>query len=157
ERRAPLHWAVDRGHFDMVDLLLCKDADVNAKTTRVVLSVCQNTRNYVLPVSVGIQQVTDTFQQFILNLGEEEATNIISKLVFYLSIGSNDYIHYYLLNVSRVQSLYLPWTFNQLLATTIKQELKNLYNANVRKVIVMGLAPIGCTPHYLWQYQSKNG
>ncbi|KAF6163929.1 hypothetical protein GIB67_024784 [Kingdonia uniflora] len=33
----------------------------------------------------------------------------------------------------------------------------NLYNANVRKVKVMGLAPIGCTPHYLWQYQSKNG
>ncbi|KAF6140810.1 hypothetical protein GIB67_042223 [Kingdonia uniflora] len=104
-----------------------------------------------------IQQVTDTFQQFILNLGEEEATNIISKSVFYLSIGSNDYIHYYLLNVSRVQSLYFPWTFNQFLATTVKQELKNLYNANVRKVIVMGLAPIGCAPHYLWQYQSKNG
>ncbi|KAF6166406.1 hypothetical protein GIB67_034957 [Kingdonia uniflora] len=57
ERRAPLHWAVDRDHFDMVDLLLRKDADVNAK---------------------------------------------------------------------------------------------NLYNANVRKVIVMELAPIGCTPHYLW-------
>ncbi|KAF6152888.1 hypothetical protein GIB67_002973 [Kingdonia uniflora] len=34
---------------------------------------------------------------------------------------------------------------------------KNLYNANVRKVIVMWLAPIGCAPHYLWQYQSKNG
>ncbi|KAF6136196.1 hypothetical protein GIB67_001605 [Kingdonia uniflora] len=31
EGRTPLHWAVDRGHFDMVDLLLRKDADVNAK------------------------------------------------------------------------------------------------------------------------------
>lgn len=35
--------------------------------------------------------------------------------------------------------------------------MQNLYNANVRKVIVMGLAPIGCTPHYLWQYGSENG
>ena len=35
--------------------------------------------------------------------------------------------------------------------------MQNLYNANVRKVVVMGLAPIGCTPHYLWQYGSENG
>lgn len=34
---------------------------------------------------------------------------------------------------------------------------QNLYNANVRKVVVMGLAPIGCAPYYLWLYHSKNG
>ncbi|KAF5183578.1 GDSL esterase/lipase [Thalictrum thalictroides] len=104
-----------------------------------------------------MQQVADTFQQFTINLGEAAATDLISKSVFYLSIGSNDYIHYYLRNVSRVQTLYLPWSFNQLLVTTVKQELKNLYNANVRRMVVMGLAPIGCAPHYLWQYNSKNG
>ncbi|OVA00969.1 Lipase [Macleaya cordata] len=103
------------------------------------------------------QQAMDTFDQFILSLGEEAATDIISKSVFYLSIGSNDFIHYYLRNVSRVQSLYLPWSFSQLLVTTVKQDLKSLYNANVRRIVVMGLAPIGCAPHYLWQYNSKNG
>ncbi|KAL5996879.1 hypothetical protein ACLOJK_007802 [Asimina triloba] len=35
--------------------------------------------------------------------------------------------------------------------------LQNLYNANVRKVVIMGLAPLGCTPHYLWEYNSKGG
>lgn len=34
---------------------------------------------------------------------------------------------------------------------------QNLYNLNVRKMVVMGLAPIGCAPHYLWQYGSENG
>lgn len=34
---------------------------------------------------------------------------------------------------------------------------QNLYNVNVRKVVVMGLAPIGCAPHYLWEYGSENG
>ncbi|KAI3953450.1 hypothetical protein MKW92_006962 [Papaver armeniacum] len=29
--RSPLHWAVDRGHLDMVELLLSKNADVNAQ------------------------------------------------------------------------------------------------------------------------------
>ncbi|XP_042505976.1 GDSL esterase/lipase At5g08460-like [Macadamia integrifolia] len=104
-----------------------------------------------------IQQATDTFQHLILNLGEEAANTIISQSVFYLSIGSNDYIHYYLRNISGVQSLYLPWSFNQFLTSTIKQELKNLYNSNVRKVVVMGLAPLGCAPHYLNQYNSTNG
>ncbi|XP_057966831.1 GDSL esterase/lipase At1g71691 [Malania oleifera] len=104
-----------------------------------------------------IQQVSDTFQQFILTMGEDVAADLISNAVFYLSIGINDYIHYYLPNVSNVQSLYLPWSFNQFLATTVKQEIKNLYNINVRNMVVMGLAPIGCAPHYLWQHNSKDG
>ncbi|KAK9145527.1 hypothetical protein Sjap_005430 [Stephania japonica] len=104
-----------------------------------------------------IQQVKDTFQQFILSMGEEEANDFISKSIFYLSIGSNDYIHYYLRNVSRVQSLYKPWEFNELLVSTVKLAIKNLYNANVKKMVVTGLAPLGCSPRYLWQYNSKNG
>ncbi|EYU23325.1 hypothetical protein ABFS82_01G060000 [Erythranthe guttata] len=104
-----------------------------------------------------IQQVMDTFQQFILSMGEDSARDLIAKSIFYISIGSNDYIHYYLLNASNVQSLYLPWSFNQFLAETMKQQIQNLYNANVRNVVVMGLAPLGCAPYYLWLYESENG
>ncbi|KAL5707616.1 hypothetical protein ACHQM5_018500 [Ranunculus cassubicifolius] len=100
-----------------------------------------------------IQQVSDTFQQLIIGLGNEAATDLISKSVFYLSIGSNDYIHYYLRNVSRV----LPSGFNDVLATTVKQQLKNLYNADVTRMVVMGMAPIGCAPRYLWKYSTKDG
>ncbi|KAL9691410.1 hypothetical protein QQ045_011832 [Rhodiola kirilowii] len=104
-----------------------------------------------------IQQVTDTFQQFILTMGENAAASLISSSLFYISIGSNDYIHYYLRNVSNVQSLYLPWDFNKFLATSLKQEIENLYYSNVRKIVLMGLAPLGCAPHYLWQYRSRDG
>lgn len=34
---------------------------------------------------------------------------------------------------------------------------QNLYNDKVRKVVVMGLALIGCAPYYLWLYSSENG
>ncbi|MED6206211.1 hypothetical protein PIB30_024659 [Stylosanthes scabra] len=104
-----------------------------------------------------VQQFTDTLQQFIISMGEDAATELISDSVFYISIGINDYIHYYLLNVSNVDNLYLPWSFNQFLATSVRQEIKNLYNLNVRKVVLTGLAPIGCAPQYLWQYGSENG
>ncbi|MCH88239.1 GDSL esterase/lipase, partial [Trifolium medium] len=33
----------------------------------------------------------------------------------------------------------------------------NLYNLNVRKMVVMGLAPIGCAPRYMWEYGTENG
>ncbi|KAG9149497.1 hypothetical protein Leryth_014283 [Lithospermum erythrorhizon] len=104
-----------------------------------------------------IQQVSDTTQQFILSMGEDAAASFISRSIFYISVGTNDYIHYYLRNISNVQTLYLPWNFNQFLATTMKQEIKNLYNSNARRVVVMGLAPIGCAPFYLWMYRSRDG
>ena len=66
----------------------------------------------------------DTFQQFVLNMGEKAAADHISNSVFYISIGINDYIHYYLFNISNVQNLYPPWNFNQFLAVTIRQEIK---------------------------------
>lgn len=31
EGRTPLHWAVDRGHLNVTELLVGKNADVNAK------------------------------------------------------------------------------------------------------------------------------
>ncbi|KAB1215453.1 hypothetical protein CJ030_MR4G010536 [Morella rubra] len=108
-------------------------------------------------LSQQIQQFTDTYQQFILSMGEHGAADLISNSVVYISIGINDYIHFYLRNVSNVQNLFLPWSFNQFLASIVRLEIKNLYTMNVRKVVVMGLAPIGCAPHYLSEYRSENG
>ncbi|XP_038679488.1 GDSL esterase/lipase At3g53100-like [Tripterygium wilfordii] len=71
-----------------------------------------------------IQQFSDTLQLFILSMGEEAAADLISKSVFYISIGINDYIHYYLRNVSNVQSVYTSWDFNHFLASTVRQEIK---------------------------------
>ncbi|KAL4023658.1 hypothetical protein IC575_017422 [Cucumis melo] len=35
--------------------------------------------------------------------------------------------------------------------------VQNLYNINARRIVVMGLALIGCAPFYLWKYCSENG
>lgn len=104
-----------------------------------------------------VEQFVDTFQQMILSIGEEASDRLVSNSVFYISIGVNDYIHFYIRNISSVQSLYSPWLFNQFLASNMRQELKTLYNVKVRRMVVMGLPPIGCAPYYLWKYRSKNG
>lgn len=74
--------------------------------------------------SQQIQQVMDTFQQFILTLGQNAATDFISNSIFYISIGTNDFIHYYLPDVSGVQSKYVSWRFTQFLAQSMRQEIK---------------------------------
>ncbi|KAG0532810.1 hypothetical protein BDA96_04G139200 [Sorghum bicolor] len=104
-----------------------------------------------------VQQVEDTYEQLSLALGEAAVANLFRRSVFFVSIGSNDFIHYYLRNVSGVQMRYLPWEFNQLLVSTMRQEIKNLYDINVRKVILMGLPPVGCAPHFLEEYGSQTG
>lgn len=35
EGRTPLHWAVDRGHLDIAEALVSKNADINAKVIHV--------------------------------------------------------------------------------------------------------------------------
>ncbi|GJZ89677.1 hypothetical protein Tco_0661459 [Tanacetum coccineum] len=84
-----------------------------------------------------IQQITDTFQRFIIRMGEEEAASYISNSIIYISIGSNDYIHYYLRNVSAVQT-------------------KKLYMLNVRIMVVMVPALLVVLHSTLAEYGSEN-
>lgn len=84
-----------------------------------------------------MQQVglfTETFQQIQSRKGPKEAMNIISKSVFYISIGSNDFNHFLLQNASGVHSRYWPWEFNRLLVTSIRNELKVLFICFTSKV-----------------------
>lgn len=71
-----------------------------------------------------IEQFVDTYQQMILSIGEQASERLVSNSVFYISIGVNDYIHFYIRNISSVQDLYTPWNFNQFLASNLRQELK---------------------------------
>lgn len=74
--------------------------------------------------AMQVEQFVDTFQQMILRIGEEASDRLVSNSVFYISIGVNDYIHFYIRNISNVQNLYTPWHFNQFLASNMRQELK---------------------------------
>lgn len=88
---------------------------------------CDLSQGQHISFTQQIQQFMDTFQQFVLSMGEKNAADHISNSVFYISIGINDYIHYYLFNISSVQNLYSPWNFNQFLAATIRQEIKVIW------------------------------
>ncbi|KAM3404131.1 hypothetical protein ACQJBY_007303 [Aegilops geniculata] len=70
-----------------------------------ILSSCGSELGMHVSLTQQVQQVEDTYEQLALALGEA-AKSICS--VFFASIGSNDFIHYYLLNVSGVRMHCLP-------------------------------------------------
>jgi hypothetical protein len=90
-----------------------------------------------------MQQVSDTYERLELGLGESAAADLFANSIFYISIGSNDFIHYYFRNTTNVRSLFLPWEFNQLLVKTVKQEIQvfffTLYLAVFMSVILKTL------------------
>ncbi|KAH9302625.1 hypothetical protein KI387_014208 [Taxus chinensis] len=110
-----------------------------------------------ISLSQQTEQFSEMSQDMSLAFGADETKERISKSIIYVSVGSNDYIHYYLRNVSGIQSLQPPWKFNKLLVQGIRDELMHLYNANVRKMVVVGIGPLGCAPHFLWETNSQSG
>lgn len=55
------------------------------------------------------------------------------------------------------ESCYIMGVVYPLLSSDSDRFMQNLYNINVRKVILMGLPPVGCAPHFLEEYGSQNG
>ena len=56
-----------------------------------------------------MEQASDTFETMALFMGENVAKDLISESLIYVSIGSNKYIHFYLLNFSlEFNQLILP-------------------------------------------------
>ncbi|KAH9676131.1 GDSL esterase/lipase 7 [Citrus sinensis] len=74
-------------------------------------------------------------------------SNYLSKSVFIVSIGSNDYINNYLeTSLYDTSKRYTPQQFAQLLVYKLSQQLERLYNLGARKIVVFELGPIGCLP-----------
>ncbi|KAK0603819.1 hypothetical protein LWI29_009046 [Acer saccharum] len=101
------------------------------------------------------RQVFETFQLLQLELGEESAKNFIKSSVFYLSFGKDDYIDLFLRNFSGVMFRYSGQQFAHILVNQMIHVIRNLYDANVRKIICMGILPLGCTPRTVLEWYNS--
>ncbi|XP_042514355.1 GDSL esterase/lipase 7-like [Macadamia integrifolia] len=78
---------------------------------------------------------------------KDELLQYLSKSIFIVDIGSNDYVNNYLRPAQYTSShLYSPDQFASLLLKEFKQHLQDLYNLGAKKFLVFNLAPVGCTP-----------
>ncbi|GMH19438.1 hypothetical protein Nepgr_021279 [Nepenthes gracilis] len=75
-----------------------------------------------------------------------EAPGYLSECLYSVYIGSNDYMLNYFSPGSSATRNYSPKQFTNDLIDQISQRLKNLYELGARRVVVFGLAPMGCLP-----------
>ncbi|KAK9734662.1 hypothetical protein RND81_04G155600 [Saponaria officinalis] len=120
----------------------------------------------ILPNSVGpsfqslnqqLRQSFETIQLLQLQLGEAEANHLIKSSIFYISIGKEDFINFLFQNTSFSRDFdTAAQAFWQLLANELTSALRSLYNAGARKVVTMGVLPLGCAPRAGVEWYFRN-
>ncbi|TXG53704.1 hypothetical protein EZV62_018960 [Acer yangbiense] len=86
-------------------------------------------------------------------LGDNKSTaNLLSKCIYTVGMGNNDYINNYFSQYYPTRSMYTPEQYSTLLFHEFSHQLKILYNLGARKVAVFGIGVIGCTPGMIAMY-----
>ncbi|KAK7411812.1 hypothetical protein VNO78_03253 [Psophocarpus tetragonolobus] len=78
-------------------------------------------------------------------LGEEKAKELISEAVYFISIGSNDYMGGYLGN-PKMQESYKPEQYVGMVIGNMTHAIQTLHEKGARKFGFLSLSPLGCLP-----------
>ncbi|XP_050223853.1 GDSL esterase/lipase At1g71250-like [Mercurialis annua] len=101
-----------------------------------------------------LREVFETLQLLQLQLSEETANHFIRSSMFYLSFGKDDYIDHFLGNSSGIMLKYTGKQFARILVNQMVYAIRSLFDANVRKIICMGILPLGCTPRSVSEWRN---
>ncbi|PON74513.1 Lipase [Parasponia andersonii] len=110
-------------------------------------------RNFVgrIPFNQQIKNFENTLDQITDNLGAVDVAQSLASCIFFVGMGSNDYLNNYLMPNYPTRNQYNAQQFADLLAQQYTQQLTRLYNLGARKIVVGGLGLMGCIPSILAQ------
>ncbi|XP_031474181.1 uncharacterized protein LOC116246443 [Nymphaea colorata] len=108
-------------------------------------------------VNTQLRQALEAMQLLQISYGQDRARELASRSLFYISAGANDYLRLFLPNVSGVQRKFASTAFARFLVRQMSRVIKDLYGADVRKIICAGIPPLGCTPRLLWERYNSSG
>ncbi|KAF3794518.1 GDSL esterase/lipase [Nymphaea thermarum] len=84
---------------------------------------------------------------------EDSAAEHLSKCIFIVGMGGNDYLNNYFVPGLYPSSMqYTPEQYAAELVRSYTQHLTALYMEGARKVAIFGVGPVGCTPSALSQH-----
>ncbi|KAF5479430.1 hypothetical protein F2P56_000250, partial [Juglans regia] len=110
-------------------------------------------RNFVgrIPFNQQIRNFENTLDQITDRVGADEVAREIGRCIFFVGMGSNDYLNNYLMPNYPTKNQYNAQQYANLLAGQYSQQLTRLYNLGARKFVVAGLGLMGCIPSILAQ------
>ncbi|XP_058196044.1 GDSL esterase/lipase At1g29670-like [Rhododendron vialii] len=84
--------------------------------------------------------------------GEDAAANYLSKCIYSVGLGSNDYLNnYFMPGTYSTSRQYTPDQYADVLIQQYAQQIRQLYNFGARKLVLTGVGQIGCSPNELAQ------
>lgn len=98
-----------------------------------------------------LRQVSESMQLLQLHLSEKTALEFTKSSIFFLSFGKEDYIDLFLHNSSNPMLNHSAEYFATILVNQMTNAMRYLYDANARKIICLGVLPLGCTPRIAWE------
>ncbi|XP_057738302.1 GDSL esterase/lipase At1g29670-like [Arachis stenosperma] len=100
-----------------------------------------------------VQNYQKTVGQLVNILGDEnQAANYLSKCIYSIGLGSNDYLNnYFMPQLYSSSREYTPQQYADNLLQAYTQQLRILYNYGARKMALFGVGQIGCSPNELAQ------
>ncbi|KAK3007493.1 hypothetical protein RJ639_014615 [Escallonia herrerae] len=105
-----------------------------------------------------VRNYKNTVSQVVNMMGDEaSAANYLSKCIYSLAMGSNDYLNNYFMPQNYPTSRqYTPAQYADVLIQQYSQQIRTLYNYGARKMVLIGVGQIGCSPNVLAQ-NSQDG
>ncbi|XP_027078587.2 GDSL esterase/lipase At5g37690-like [Coffea arabica] len=79
-------------------------------------------------------------------IGAEAANKLCNEAMYFIGLGSNDYVNNFLQPFLADGEQYTHDEFVELLVSTLGEQLTRLYQLGARKMVFNGLAPLGCIP-----------
>ena len=101
-------------------------------------------------VSMGqqVQNHRDIVSQITKKLGADKVQQHLNKCLYYVNIGSNDYLNnYFLPQYYPSNRQFNPDQYAKALVKEHATYLKDLYGIGARKFALFGLGALGCVPH----------
>ncbi|KAK4352822.1 hypothetical protein RND71_028340 [Anisodus tanguticus] len=102
-----------------------------------------------------IKNFENTLDQITDNLGAPDVAQALAKCMFFVGMGSNDYLNNYLMPNYDTKSRYNAQQYANLLVQQNNQQLTRLYNLGARKFVIGGVGLMGCIPSILAQSNSN--
>lgn len=110
-------------------------------------------RNFVgrIPFNEQVQNFENTLDQLSNTLGTEAVSSSLGQCLFFMGLGSNDYLNNYLMPNYPTSNQYNAQQYANLLVLQYTNQLTRLYNLGARKFVITGLGVMGCIPSILAQ------
>ncbi|PQP97794.1 GDSL esterase/lipase 5-like [Prunus yedoensis var. nudiflora] len=107
----------------------------------------ETNQGLVIDLQTQLKNFEEVQKSLTEKFGEVKAKEVISEAVYFISIGSNDYMGGYLGN-PKMQEQYNPEQYVGMVIGNLTQAIQVLYEKGGRKFAFLRLCPLGCLPAF---------